>query len=498
MNNNLKVPEDYRKFKKLVNEAKIYDSPKSLTGKLRPYQKIGYSWLIQNIKYKFGCILADDMGLGKTIQILSAILYFKEHNQFDSESTLIIVPPTLISNWENEIKKFTPELTYHIYHGSNRTFPLEEYDIILTSYGVVRLDLDMFLDKTWLLCVIDEAQNIKNPNTEQTKAIKSVNASTKIALTGTPIENRLMDYWSIFDFVNKGYLSTKDDFKRNYVMPIEKLEDPEVLENLKTIAKPFVMRRLKTDDDIKKELPDKLVNDIYCTLTKKQIRLYNAILEEIFFDIENSKGIQRKGIILKILTALKQTCNHPAQFLAIKNPKISESGKMELLVDILENILDMDEKVIIFTQYVEMGKLIQQLISKKFKTDVLFLHGSQTLKEKTEIIDAFQEDPNYKIFVATLKTGGTGLNLTTASNVIHYDLWWNPAVENQATDRVHRIGQKKDVMVYRFITKGTLEEAIDAISKRKIDLAGKAISNDETFITEMSNEELKKILSLRL
>ncbi len=498
MNNNLKVPEDYRKFKKLVNEAKIYDSPKSLTGKLRPYQKIGYSWLIQNIKYKFGCILADDMGLGKTIQILSAILYFKEHNQFDSESTLIIVPPTLISNWENEIKKFTPELTYHIYHGSNRTFPLEEYDIILTSYGVVRLDLDMFLDKTWLLCVIDEAQNIKNPNTEQTKAIKSVNASTKIALTGTPIENRLMDYWSIFDFVNKGYLSTKDDFKRNYVMPIEKLEDPEVLENLKTIAKPFVMRRLKTDDDIKKELPDKLVNDIYCTLTKKQIRLYNAILEEIFFDIENSKGIQRKGIILKILTALKQTCNHPAQFLAIKNPKISESGKMELLVDILENILDMDEKVIIFTQYVEMGKLIQKLISKKFKTDVLFLHGSQTLKEKTEIIDAFQEDPNYKIFVATLKTGGTGLNLTAASNVIHYDLWWNPAVENQATDRVHRIGQKKDVMVYRFITKGTLEEAIDAISKRKIDLAGKAISNDETFITEMSNEELKKILSLRL
>ncbi len=498
MNNNLKVPEDYRKFKKLVNEAKIYDSPKSLTGKLRPYQKIGYSWLIQNIKYKFGCILADDMGLGKTIQILSAILYFKEHNQFDSESTLIIVPPTLISNWENEIKKFTPELTYHIYHGSNRTFPLEEYDIILTSYGVIRLDLDMFLDKTWLLCVIDEAQNIKNPNTEQTKAIKSVNASTKIALTGTPIENRLMDYWSIFDFVNKGYLSTKDDFKRNYVMPIEKLEDPEVLENLKAIAKPFVMRRLKTDDDIKKELPDKLVNDIYCTLTKKQIRLYNAILEEIFFDIENSKGIQRKGIILKILTALKQTCNHPAQFLAIKNPKISESGKMELLVDILENILDMDEKVIIFTQYVEMGKLIQQLISKKFKTDVLFLHGSQTLKEKTEIIDAFQEDPNYKIFVATLKTGGTGLNLTAASNVIHYDLWWNPAVENQATDRVHRIGQKKDVMVYRFITKGTLEEAIDAISKRKIDLAGKAISNDETFITEMSNEELKKILSLRL
>ena len=313
-----KTPKEYKRFKKLVNETKIYDEPSSLNGQLRPYQKIGYSWLVQNIKYKFGSILADDMGLGKTIQILTAILYFKEQNPFDNRPSLIIVPPTLISNWENEINKFTPELSYYIYHGSGRTYPIEEYDIILTSYGVVRLDLDLFMDDTWLLCVIDEAQNIKNPNTEQTKAIKSIKARTKVALTGTPIENRLMDYWSIFDFVNKGYLSTKDDFKRNYVVPIEKLEDEETLKNLREIAKPFVMRRLKSDDDIKKELPDKFVNDIYCTLSKKQIKLYNAILDEIFFDIENSKGIQRKGIILKILTALKQTCNHPAQFLDIK------------------------------------------------------------------------------------------------------------------------------------------------------------------------------------
>ena len=490
--------KEFKKFKKLISETKIYNPPDTLTGELRPYQKIGYSWLIQNIRYHFGCILADDMGLGKTIQVLAAILFYKERNKLENRPSLIIVPPTLISNWENEIKKFTPELSYYIYHGSNRTYPLEEYDIILTSYGVVRLDLDLFLDEAWLLCVIDEAQNIKNPNTEQTKAIKSVNATTKIALTGTPIENKLMDYWSIFDFVHKGYLSTKDDFKRQFVMPIEKLEDEETLHELRTIAKPFVLRRLKTDDDIKKELPEKFINDIYCTLSKKQVKLYNAILEEIFFDIENSKGIQRKGIILKILTALKQTCNHPAQFLAIKNPKISESGKMELLVNILENILDNDEKVIIFTQYVEMGKFIQQLISKKFKQEVLFLHGSQTREEKTRIIDTFQEDENYKIFVATLKTGGTGLNLTAAQNVIHYDLWWNPAVENQATDRVHRIGQENDVMVYRFITKGTLEETIDAISKHKKDLAAKSISNDETFLTEMTNEELKNVLKLRL
>ena len=414
--------KDFAKFKKLISKTTLYNVPESLTGELRPYQKIGYSWLVQNIRYGFGSILADDMGLGKTIQVLSAILYYKEKNLLEDRTVLIIVPPTLISNWENEIKKFTPDLTYFIYHGSNRSYPLENYDIILTSYGVVRLDLDMFLDERWFLCVIDEAQNIKNPNTEQTKAIKSVNARSKVALTGTPIENKLMDYWSIFDFTNKGYLSTKDDFKKQFVMPIEKLEDEETLYELKTIAKPFVMRRLKTDDDIKNELPEKFINDIYCTLSKKQVKLYNAILEEIFFDIENSKGIQRKGIILKILTALKQTCNHPAQFLAIKNPKISESGKMELLANVLENILANDEKVIIFTQYVEMGKLIQELISKKFKEEVLFLHGSQTLKEKTRIIDTFQEDENYKIFVATLKTGGTGLNLTAAQNVIHYDL----------------------------------------------------------------------------
>ncbi len=490
--------KDFAKFKKLIRENKIYDVPHSLTGDLRPYQKIGYSWLVQNIRYGFGSILADDMGLGKTIQILSAILYYKENNLLEDKTALIIVPPTLISNWENEIKKFTPDLTYFIYHGSNRTFPLETYDIILTSYGVVRLDLDMFVDQRWFLCIIDEAQNIKNPNTEQTKAIKSVDARSKVALTGTPIENKLMDYWSIFDFTNKGYLSTKDDFKRQYVMPIEKLEDEETLDDLRTIAKPFVLRRLKTDDDIKKELPEKFINDIYCTLSKKQIKLYNAILDEIFFDIENSKGIQRKGIILKILTALKQTCNHPAQFLDIKNPKISESGKMELLVDILSNILDANEKVLIFTQYVEMGKLIQELISKKFKQEVLFLHGSQTRIEKANVIDTFQENENYKILVATLKNGGTGLNLTAAQNVIHYDLWWNPAVENQATDRVHRIGQENDVMVYRFITKGTLEETIDAISKHKTDLASKSIVSDETFLTEMTNEELKEVLKLRL
>jgi SNF2 family DNA or RNA helicase len=465
---------------------------------LRDYQQRGYQWLYTLDRLHMGGVLADDMGLGKTVQVLAAILYFKERNPVETRQSLIVVPPTLLSNWQQEIEKFTPELSYHIYHGPNRKFPSQRCDIILTSYSMIRQDIDHFLNETWFIYVIDEAQNIKNPSTKQTHAIKELPAFNKIAITGTPIENRLTDYWSIFDFVNKGYLSSLEDFKTRYVKPIEKLEDEKVLNNLKTIAKPFVLRRLKSDDEIRKELPEKFVNDIYCTLTKKQINLYTNLMDGLFETIEESMDFERKGHILKLITCLKQTCNHPAQYLKSKDATIKESGKMELLTETLENILDMNEKVLIFTQYVEMGKIIQELISKKLKTEVLFLHGSQTQKQKSQVIDAFQEEEEYKILVATLKTGGTGLNLTASQNVIHYDLWWNPAIENQATDRVHRIGQKNDVMVYRFITKGTLEESINDMLKNKSDLAEKSISTDETFITELSNEELREILRLRI
>ena len=485
-------------FRSLIKTSNVYDVPLSLTDILRPYQKIGFSWLIQNIKVGFGSILADDMGLGKTLQVLASILYFKENYSGDLSPSLIVVPPTLLSNWQQEIKKFTPELSYYIYHGSNRIYPTKHYDIILTSYGVIRHDLEQFLEDTWFIFVIDEAQNIKNPGTKQTRAIKEIEAFNKIALTGTPIENRLSDYWSIFDFVNEGYLSTLEDFKSKYIVPIQKLDDKKVLNNLRTIAKPFVLRRLKTDENIRKELPEKFTNDIYCSLTKKQIKLYNKLLDGIFEDIRDMKGIERKANILKLITALKQTCNHPGNYTNAKELKINESGKMELLTDILENILDIDEKVIIFTQYVKMGEIIQKLMSEKLKCEILFLHGKLSQKEKTKVINSFQEEEDNKILVATLKTGGVGLNLTAAQNVIHYDLWWNPAVENQATDRVHRIGQENDVMVYRFITKGTLEEKIDEMIKNKIDLAEKSISTDETFITELSNEKLKRILKLRL
>ena len=492
---NIKFEGD-TKLKEFLNISDIIDNPIDFNGDLRHYQCIGVSWLLQNIKSGFGSILADDMGLGKTVQILACILHLKQNNQLNNQHVLIIVPTTLISNWQQEIEKFAPTLTYCIYHGGDRVLS-GDTDIVLTSFGMIRKDISKFKSKFWFACIVDEAQNIKNPKTQQTKAVKSIKAFNKIALTGTPIENRLLDYWSIFDFTNHGYLFSQSKFKKDFVSHIEKSSSDRTLKNLKKITKPFILRRLKTDKEIINDLPEKHVNDIYCSLTTKQAKLYDKTMEDIFKEIKTLKGIDRRGLILKLITHLKQICNHPAQYLKSDNPKVTESGKLELLIEILGNILDVDEKVIIFTQYVEMGEILQNLVLKKFNREVLFLHGSLSRSAREKILNSFQNDSHFPILIATLKTGGVGLNLTAAQNVIHYDLWWNPAVENQATDRVYRIGQKKDVMVYRFITKGTLEENIDLMIKDKLKLAGKAIDGEETFITEMTDEELLELLSLR-
>lgn len=482
-------------FKDLLEFSGYFNPPSSLKGQLRPYQIRGYSWLIQNIKSGFGSILADDMGLGKTVQVLAAILYLKENNIL-TEQVLIVAPTTLITNWASEIEKFT-DLTYSIYHGAEREFD-SKTDLLLTSYGMVRSDVNKFKRKNWYLCVIDEAQNIKNPSSKQTKAIKMIKAENRIALTGTPIENHLIDYWSIFDFTNKGYLDTLTRFKRDYDKPITKNKNNKILNNLKTITQPFILRRLKTDRTIIDDLPDKIINDIYCDLTSKQSKLYQDLVKTGLTGLEGESGIKRKGNILKLITSLKQVCNHPVQYLKKGTPAIKDSAKLELLTEIIDNILDAGEKVIIFTQYVEMGHIIEKILLKKFNREVLFLHGSLNAKAREKIINNFQNNKSYPILIATLKTGGVGLNLTSAQNVIHYDLWWNPAVENQATDRTYRIGQDKDVMVYRFITKGTLEEKIDLILKNKLKLADKTISSSETFITELNDDELKEMLELRL
>ena len=487
------------KLSELFDDLFSYEEikiPELLNGELRNYQKIGFSWLYQNMKIGFGSILADDMGLGKTIQVLAAILYLKENNLVKGD-ILVISPTSLLGNWQKEIEKFAPTLTSFIYHGPNRTLP-EETDIIITSYGILQRDFDI-LEKNLniFLCVVDEAQNIKNPNTKQTRAVKKLDSRHRIALTGTPIENRLSEYWSIFDFTNRGYLFSLRTFNEKYANPIEKHNDEFSLDVFKKITSPFILRRNKTDKEIINDLPDKIVNDVYCNLTVEQAAMYEETLNVVLRDVENSEGINRKGLILKLLTSLKQICNHPAHFSKSDKISVNESGKTEVLISILDNILENNEKCIIFTQYVEMGNILQKLIEKHFNEEVLFFNGSLSRKKREEMIDKFQNNDENKIMILSLKAGGTGLNLTAAQNVIHYDLWWNPAVENQATDRAYRIGQENNVMVYRFITTGTFEEHVNNILIEKSKLAEIAIEDNEMFITEMSNDELKNILKLR-
>lgn len=477
-------------------EISDYNVPDTFKGNLRPYQVTGFSWMLQNIRHGFGSILADDMGLGKTIQLLAVISYLKENVLLGKGKVLIVVPTSILTNWVKEIRKFAPSLRVKVYHGLNRVFPEGGYDILLTSYGVIRRDYEDFNMHDWFLIVVDEAQYIKNPKSKQSMAVKAIKASHHIALSGTPVENHLSEYWSIFDFINRGYLNTLKHFHKKFIRPIEKNHDENVLNDFKRITSPFILRRLKTDKRIIRDLPEKIVNDVHCNLTLKQASLYEETLNQLIRDVEGSTGIKRKGMVLKLITALKQICNHPAQFTKAEDFKVTESGKMEVLIDILENIIRAEEKVIIFTQYVEMGNIMKELIERRFGEEAMFLHGAVSRKMRDEMVEKFQNGDN-QIFILSLKAGGIGLNLTAAHHVIHYDLWWNPAVENQATDRAYRIGQKDNVMVYRFITSGTLEERINQILRQKRRLVEMTVDGNETFITEMTNDELKEMLNLR-
>ena len=488
------------KLSEMISNIKKHTTtkiPDNVNANLRGYQETGFSWLMQNIKLGFGSILADDMGLGKTLQVLTTVQQLKDEGLLKKEKVLIIAPTSLLTNWQQEINKFTPDLTSFIFHGYKRKFPEEEYDVYLTSYGIIRRDESIFKNKKWFLTVVDEAQNIKNPHTKQSKAIKAIKSKHRIALSGTPVENRLAEYWSIFDFINKGYLTSLKKFRKNYIVPIEKERNNNTLNNFKMITEPFILRRLKTDKNVIKDLPDKITNDIYCNLSKNQISLYQETLNVAMEELNENNGIERKGIVLKLINSLKQICNHPSHFTKSNRAEISESGKMEVLINILENILDANEKVLIFTQFVQMGKIIKKIVEEKFNEEVLFLHGSLSRKQRDEMIEKFQNNSQNKIFLLSLKAGGTGLNLTAASNVIHYDLWWNPAVENQATDRAYRIGQNENVMVYRFITTGTFEEKNNEMIQDKKELAEITVGSGEKFITEMNDNELKEMLTLR-
>ncbi|MFK8101179.1 MAG: SNF2-related protein [Saprospiraceae bacterium] len=493
----VKLDQKLKKLLDRLRQPEEVDLPTGLRAILRPYQLSGYQWLYKNANLGFGSLIADDMGLGKTLQVITTLLKFQEEGLLAKKKALIVVPTTLLTNWEKEIKKFAPDIIPHIYHGSKRDLaPMVRATVLITTYGVVRSDLAILKKQHWQLIAIDEAQNIKNPTATQAKAIKQLKANIKIAMSGTPVENRLSEYWSIFDFANKGYLGSLAKFKKDFAKPIEVDRDQQQLDRFRKITQPFILRRLKSDRSIIKDLPDKIEKDQFCHLTATQSALYQNVVDSTLQTIAQAEGIARRGLVLKLLTALKQICNHPKQFLKKGATDANLSGKSVMLLEIMKQILAQGEKTLIFTQYQVMGKLIAELLQEAFQLEVPFLHGGVSRKKRDKMVDTFQHNRATRVMILSLKAGGTGLNLTAASNVIHYDLWWNPAVEAQATDRAYRIGQQNNVMVHRFITQATFEEKINELLLSKKELASLTVSTGESWIGDLDDTTLKELVTL--
>ncbi|MDR2338350.1 MAG: DEAD/DEAH box helicase [Deltaproteobacteria bacterium] len=491
--------------------------PKSFKGELRPYQKDGMSWMYFLQSLGMGACLADDMGLGKTIQFLALLLTEKEKN-YQSGPTLLIVPMSTLNNWMNEIKNFTPSLKAYLHHGQLRHLGneflkrIKNSDIIITTYNLVFRDKDFISSVNWGCIALDEAQNIKNLSTKQTQSIRNLveqqlhnpertSICQRVALTGTPMENHLEELWSIMDFLNPGYLGTISSFRSKFALPIERYQDKEIAEKLNKIISPFILRRVKTDPKIINDLPEKIELIEYIDLTREQAALYEKTLTNLFPQIDSASGIHRKGLVLSTITKLKQICDHP-ELGAILPEKLSlNSGKLNRLEEILETIYQVDDKVLIFTQFAKMGFLLKNYLQERFGSEVLFLHGGLSKSARDKLIDKFQSSypqiDSPKVFILSLKAGGLGLNLTAANQVIHFDQWWNPAVENQATSRAFRIGQKRNVQVRKFICRGTLEERIAEMLKNKESLAEQIIGGStKNIITELSTDELFGLLKL--
>ncbi len=495
----IELTKEVRELMDFLMSGQGLELPHNLQAQLRPYQVRGYEWLYKNARLGFGSIIADDMGLGKTLQVITTLLKFKQDQTInDKNKALVVLPTSLLTNWQKEITRFAPDLEAVVYHGSNRKWDIKGKDVILTTYGVIRSETTVFSKEKWAIMVIDEAQNIKNPNTAQSKSVKKINAKVKIAMSGTPVENRLTEYWSIFDFSNKGYLKTINTFKSDFAYPIEVEKDQRVLRNFRKVTAPFILRRLKSDKTIIKDLPDKIEMNQYCTLTSEQTALYQNVIAKYMPDIESPSAttISRQGAILTLLTALKQVCNHPTQFAKKGDADANLSGKTQFLFNLLENILETDEKILIFTQYAQMGELLATMIKATFGINAPFLHGGLSRDKRDEMVENFQTKPNTRILILSLKAGGTGLNLTAANHVVHYDLWWNPAVEAQATDRAYRIGQQRNVNVHRFISQGTMEEKIDKLIQSKKNLAEMSVTTGESWLGDLSNKELKALVAL--
>ena len=476
--------------------------PEGLNGDLRPYQVRGFSWLAFLRRWGLGACLADDMGLGKTVQAIALFLRDLEAGQSDAP-VLVVCPTSVVGNWAREIARFGPKLGVMVHHGSDRLSgeefltASEEVDVVISTYALARRDEKILRQVDWRGVVLDEAQNIKNPAAKQTQAIRRIGSGYRVALTGTPVENRLSELWSIMQFLNPGYLGSQKAFRSNFALPIERYQDKEAADRLRTLVQPFILRRVKTDPTIIQDLPEKMEYKVYCTLTSEQATLYQAVVEDAMDDVEESEGIQRKGLVLSMLTRLKQICNHPAHFLGDGSALPDRSGKLARLGEMLEEVLAVDDRALIFTQFAEMGTLLQQHLQETFGGEVLFLHGGTPAKHRDRMIVRFQEERHGpSLFVLSLKAGGLGLNLTRANHVFHFDRWWNPAVENQATDRAFRIGQTKDVWVHKFVCVGSLEERIDALIESKKALAESVIGSGEGWLTELSTDQLRDLVAL--
>ena len=478
------------------------DTPQDFCGQLRPYQQMGYSWLAFLRDWGLGACLADDMGLGKTVQTLAALLH--DRQQGNDRPNLLVCPTSVINNWQREAARFTPDLPVLLHHGPNRhdedTFrgASGQQHLVITSYGTMNRDRDLLSSISWRAVILDEAQNIKNPASQQARAALGLPADYRIALTGTPVENHVGDLWSIMQFLNPGLLGSQAEFKRNYFQPIQTDRDGAAAARLQKATGPFILRRLKTDRSIIDDLPDKNETKQYCNLTREQASLYQAVLREAETRLESAKGIERRGSILDTLTKLKQACNHPRQLLGDNSAITGRSGKLSRLQEILDEVLPAGDRVLVFSQFAEMGAILQQHVQETYGLETPFLHGGVTRKQRDRMVQRFQEDPDGpQVFVLSLKAGGSGLNLPRANHVIHYDRWWNPAVENQATDRAFRIGQTRDVHVHKLICAGTLEDRIDLMIEIKQETADQVVgATSERWLTELSNAELRDVLAL--
>ncbi|PHX54932.1 ATP-dependent helicase [Tychonema bourrellyi FEM_GT703] len=491
------------------SQLQAIENPQHLQGNLREYQKRGVSWLQYLEQLGLNGCLADDMGLGKTIQVIARLLQEREiatkAGVKNIPPTLLIAPTSVVGNWYHEIQKFAPQLQATIHHGTQRAKESKafkqacrENDLLITSFALARLDAKLLSEIKWHRIVLDEAQNIKNPKAALTKAILKLNAPHRLAVTGTPIENRLLDLWSIFNFLNPGYLGNQTQFRRNFELPIQKNNDLRQSATLKKLVEPFILRRLKTDQSIIKDLPDKVEQKLFCNLTKEQASLYQAVVKDVETKINELEGIQRKGLILATLTKLKQICNHPMQFLQDGSEFTPErSHKLTRLSEMVEEVLDEGESLLIFTQFTELGQAIEKYLRQACHYKTYYLSGSTSRKKREQMIAEFQDpETEPSVFVLSLKAGGVGITLTKANHVFHFDRWWNPAVEDQATDRAFRIGQQRNVFVHKFVAMGTLEERIDEMLEDKKKLAGAIVGADESWLTELDNEAFKKLIVL--